>query len=119
MPYSYKFRNTKIRKDEADKLCEVLNKKDTYYIFTGDLNSTPSSYTVNNILTKTKLKNAGPGFNQKTWTTKPFNYHGFFENKLNWRIDYVFASNDVKVISSEIVKTKFSDHLPILTTIEV
>lgn len=119
MPYSYKFRNTKVRKNEAGKLCEVLNKKDANYIFTGDLNSTPNSYTVKSILTKTNLKNAGPSFDQKTWTTKPFNYHGFVENNLNWRIDYAFTSKDIKVISSEIVKTKFSDHLPILTEIEI
>jgi endonuclease/exonuclease/phosphatase family metal-dependent hydrolase len=119
MPYAYKFRNTKVRRNEADKLCGILSKKSSKYVFTGDLNSTPNSYTVNSILTKTNLKNAGPDFDQNTWTTKPFNYHGFVENSLDWRIDYVFASNDVKVINSEIVKTELSDHLPILIEIEI
>ncbi len=119
MPYAYKFRNTEVRKREADKLCKILSRHHTNYIFTGDLNSTPSSYTVNNILAKTDLKNAGPEFGQKTWTTKPFNYHGFTENNLNWRIDYSFVTKDINVVSSEIVNTDFSDHLPILTIIEV
>ncbi len=97
----------------------MLSRHPTNFIFTGDLNSIPNSFTVKSILTKTNLRNAGPDFDQKTWTTKPFNYHGFSENNLNWRIDYTFVSKDIKVVSSEIVDTDLSDHLPILTVIEV
>jgi endonuclease/exonuclease/phosphatase family metal-dependent hydrolase len=44
---------------------------------------------------------------------------GFEENELNRRLDYVFASKNFKVISSEIISTDFSDHLPILVELEI
>ena len=63
--------------------------------------------------------NLGPDYHEKTWTTKPFSYNGFSENSLNWRLDFVFGTKDIKVISSEIIKTDLSDHLPILIKIEI
>lgn len=119
LPYSYKLRNTKVRKDEADRLCSVLKNKTKNFVFCGDLNSTPRSYTVLDILKNTDLAHAGPDFDFKTWPTKPFNYHGFKVDNLTYRVDYVFVSKDVATVNSEIVKTEFSDHLPILTEIEV
>jgi endonuclease/exonuclease/phosphatase family metal-dependent hydrolase len=34
-------------------------------------------------------------------------------------LDYIFASKDIKVASSEIVNTDYSDHLPILVELEI
>ena len=48
-----------------------------------------------------------------------FDYKDFKETKLRWRLDYVFASKDIRVIRSKIIKTKFSDHLPILVEFEM
>jgi endonuclease/exonuclease/phosphatase family metal-dependent hydrolase len=117
LSYSHKFEFDEIRKSELDHLIKILETKRGDYIFTGDLNATPESPVINSI--KNILKNAGPKNNQNTWTTKPFDYHGFKETKLNWRLDYIFATNDVKIMSSEIIKTDLSDHLPILATIEI
>ena len=86
-------------------------------IFTGDLNITPNTESIK--LIEKHLKNCGPNYNESTWTTKPFDFMGFKETKLKWRVDYVFASKDVKVLNSKIIKTKYSDHLPILVEIEV
>jgi endonuclease/exonuclease/phosphatase (EEP) superfamily protein YafD len=94
----------------------LASKKDNYVV-TGDLNATPDSYLVPKI--EKLLSHAGPKYEVKTWTTKPFSYNGFDETELNWRLDYVFATSDVCVVSSEVVPTEYSDHLPIITQLSV
>lgn len=117
LSYSHKFDIDKQRKEEADVLFEIIKNKNKNYILAGDFNAVPDSYVIKKL--EKIFVNAGPDFKEKTWPTKPFNYHGFQENKLNWRIDYIFINNDVKVINSKIIKTLYSDHLPILTEIEI
>lgn len=117
LSYTHRFEIAPGKKIEADNLIKILKKKKSNYIVTGDFNALPDSYTVKGM--QKYLKPCGPKDSLKTWTTKQFSYEGFSEDKLNWRLDYVFATKDVEVISSEIIKTDFSDHLPILITIEV
>lgn len=105
------------RMDEINHLVDIIKTKKENYVFTGDLNSPPEKHAVTEI--SKYLKNAGPDLNEKTWTTKIHDKKGFYENKLNWRIDYIFATPDIKVKSAEIIKTEYSDHLPILAVIEV
>jgi endonuclease/exonuclease/phosphatase family metal-dependent hydrolase len=113
MSYTHRFINYPRKRQEADRLVKILESKKDSYIFSGDLNSRPGSYTIKSI--GRRLKHAGPKYEDKTWTTKPFSYRGFEETDLNWRLDYVFTSKDIKVISAEVVDTPYSDHLPILT----
>jgi endonuclease/exonuclease/phosphatase family metal-dependent hydrolase len=63
-------------------------------------------------------RDAGPAKDQNTWTTKPFSYGGFSANTRDWRIDYCFATPDIRVRSARIVETPYSDHLPILVDFE-
>src|SRR5207244_425566 len=111
------FQITEQKKKEVDNLIEGIKNKKQNYIMMGDLNSLPDSYTISEL--EKYFVHCGPDYKQNTWTTKPFNYQGFKEDKLRWRVDYVFATKDVKVISSEIIQTNYSDHLPILTTISI
>lgn len=113
------FETTESRKKEAINLVNFLREKDKNYVFTGDLNSVPGSFLLNELNELSNIKNAGPDYSEKTWTTKPFDMLGFVENDLNWRLDYVFTTNDIEVNSSEIVDTKFSDHLPILAHLTI
>ncbi len=115
LSYSPKFIYTPKRAVEADKLIKIIAQKQNNYILTGDLNSPPDSSIVLKI--EKDLINAGPAYDQPTWTTKPFDYHGWQEDQLRWRIDYAFTSPDVKVKSAEIPATTVSDHLPILISI--
>lgn len=117
MHYTHRLRSTSYKRQETDRLMTELNKHDKNFVFTGDLNATPHSYTVKQI-TK-HLKNAGPDFSQKTWTTKPFSYNGFKENTLNWRLDYVLVSRNLKSVESRVIRTEYSDHLPILATLKI
>lgn len=109
--YTHRFIVTEQKKTEIDKLLKELKKHKSKFVFSGDLNSRPYSYTIKRI--SKILKNSGPPLNQNTWTTKPFNYKGFYEDKLNWRLDYVFATKDIKIESSKIINAGYSDHLPI------
>ncbi|MFH2013902.1 MAG: endonuclease/exonuclease/phosphatase family protein [Patescibacteria group bacterium] len=115
LSYVHKFFISKQKKREVNILIEKIKNKKEKYVITGDLNSTPDSYTICEL--SKHLVHCGPDFKESTWTTKLFDYQGFREDKLNWRLDYVFATKDVKVVSSKILKTDTSDHLPILTTI--
>lgn len=118
MSYTHKFISTPRKEGEADKLVAALSrKKRQHMIFTGDLNATPGSPTFQKV--SSILNNAGPDDSQNTWTTKPFSYEGFEETELNWRLDYIFASAEVKVISSEVIQTEYSDHLPVMATVEI
>ena len=115
MSYTHGFKPTANKRKETNRLLEILATKKQNYVLTGDLNALPDSYTVTEI--SKVLNHAGPAFDQKTWTTKPFSYQGFNETELKWRLDYVFTSRDVEVLSTKIIKTAYSDHLPILTVI--
>lgn len=112
MSYTHGFEETPSKHEETDKLVSQIKDHDMPYIFTGDLNATSGSYTINSI--EKILNNAGPDETQKTWTTKPFSYQGFEENKLNWRLDYAFVNNKVNVKSVKVIETPYSDHLPLL-----
>ena len=55
---------------------------------------------------------------ENTWTTKPFSYNGFEATKLDYKLDYVFTSDDITVKDIRVIKTEYSDHLPILCEID-
>ncbi len=112
------FKITEQRKIEADNLINIIKNKKTNYIFGADLNAAPSSYVIREF--EQYLKNVGPEYNQKTFANQPFDYRSMFQVKgIEWRLDYVFASDDIKVNNSQIIETKYSDHLPILAEIEI
>ena len=37
-----------------------------------------------------------------TWTTKHFSYNGFTETELNWKLDYIFTTKDIKVKETKV-----------------
>lgn len=103
MSYTHQFVMTPPKESETGELMKVVVQKKTHYLIAGDFNALPNSYTINEMAKH--LKNAGPDFNQKTWTTKPFSYQGFEASTLDWRLDYVFATPDIEVKSAEILDT--------------
>lgn len=115
--FSPGFAATERKIEQARALLSVVKPDEEKFILAGDLNSTPDSKVINMI--SANLVNIGPDLREPTWTTKPFSYAGFTENKLRWRIDYIFGTKDITKLSSKVVKTNLSDHLPILTEIEI
>ena len=117
MSYTHEFKNTSEKKLETDALIRQLSTHNKRFIFCADLNAAAGSYTIDQI--KKHLKNAGPAAAYKTWTTKPFSYNGFEESELNWRLDYVFVTKDIDVLSAEVITTDLSDHLPLKVEFKV
>lgn len=117
LSYIHKFKESKSKIEEVDRLIRIFESQDKNFIFAGDLNLPPETKSIKKICSI--LDSCGPSFKENSWTTKPFSYQGFEEKNLNWRLDYVFATKDIKILSSEIISTKYSDHLPILVEIEI
>lgn len=112
LSYTDKFKETKEKDREVTKLINCI-KKDNY-ILTGDFNTNRTSKYIK-CLEKVLVNNE----TSNTWTTKPFSYNGFKETELNWKLDYIFTSKDIKVKETKVIDTKYSDHLPILMTLEL
>lgn len=117
MSFTDNFLTTKRKLDETRRLMQFIGEDKSAYVLCGDFNAEPNSDVTKSLLAK--LKNAGPDFAQNTWTTKPFSYGGFEAKTLDWRLDYIFVSNDVEVESAQIIKTDISDHLPIMAKLEI
>jgi endonuclease/exonuclease/phosphatase family metal-dependent hydrolase len=97
---SDQFMITAERKNEIDILSDILKEREDNYIFTGDLNSLPDSYTIFQI--DKILSRSGPAYDQKSK-----------KNGLNHRLDYIYNSNDINIIDSKILECPYSDHLPV------
>lgn len=117
MSYTHRFESTSRKEQEADNLVQAIQEHTGSFILAGDFNAAPDSYTIKRI--SQYLQNIGSDLSQNTWTTKPFSYQGFDETELNWRLDYIFGTKDIKVIAAEVLQTEYSDHLPVLIKIEV
>jgi endonuclease/exonuclease/phosphatase family metal-dependent hydrolase len=115
MSYVHKFAVTDAKKRETDMLVHELSKNKERFYFSGDLNALPESYVLQEV--SKVLTHVGPDVVQNTWDTKNFNYEGFVGGALHWRLDYCFATPDIAVVSSKIIPTEYSDHLPIVVTI--
>lgn len=116
MSYTHAFEPTDRKLEETDKLVDCIKDNRTRYVLTGDFNAQPNSEVIQKI--QKYITPADSGLSTKTWTTKPFDYEGFKADALEWRLDYVFATDDLSVLSSEIISTEYSDHLPILVKLE-
>jgi endonuclease/exonuclease/phosphatase family metal-dependent hydrolase len=116
MSYTDQFEATFRKSSETDRLLGAVRGHKANFILTGDLNAVPGSYTVKRL--ESRFVNASPSYDVPTWTTKPFSYRGFEESELKWRLDYIFSTEDLKVLSTDVLSTDYSDHLPILTVFD-
>ena len=90
LSYTDRFIETEEKDKEVTNLINCI-KKDSY-ILTGDFNTYRTSKYIKYL--EEKLINNDTS---NTWTTKPFSYNGFKETELNWKLDYIFTSKDIKV----------------------
>lgn len=117
LSYSKEFGMTEKRLAEAQKLYEAVQNNHERFILTGDMNSTPDSPIIKTL--EKWFVHAGPDINRPTWTTKPFSYQGFEANSRDWRLDYIFITKDINVLTDRIIDTSYSDHLPVYAEIQI
>lgn len=115
MSYTHKFEPSDRKLAEVKKLVDAIKVNTERFVLTGDFNATPDSKVVSYI--EQVLINCGPEYSENTWTTKPFSYNGFEADKLDWRLDYLFRTDDIKVTKAQAIKTEYSDHLPVLVEV--
>ncbi len=111
MSYTHAFEPSERKLQETDALVEAIKSNKKNFVLAGDFNAQPDSEVVKRI--EKHVKNLGPGYDEKTWTTKPFSYNGFEATELDYRVDYVFGSQDIQAESAKVLSTDISDHLPI------
>jgi endonuclease/exonuclease/phosphatase family metal-dependent hydrolase len=117
LSYSTAFAMTEKRLDEAEKLYDAVQGNHEKFILAGDMNIKPDSPIIKKL--EEMFIHADPNTDRPTWTTKPFSYQGFEANSRDWRLDYIFATEDINVIENKIIDTNYSDHLPILAEIQI
>ena len=117
MSYTPRFEETDKKNAESERLTEYLKGLEQPFILCGDLNAVPTSDLLQNLIQN--YKNLSPDFSEPTWTTKPFSHEGFEVDMLSYRLDYIFGSKEVEFIESNIIKTEYSDHLPILSEVKL
>ncbi|OGK24054.1 hypothetical protein A3C25_05060 [Candidatus Roizmanbacteria bacterium RIFCSPHIGHO2_02_FULL_38_11] len=117
--YFSEFKETEDKIRETDRLVEIIKKKKSKYVISGDLNVPPTSNTIRRV--EKHLSSSGPNHEEKTAFTKDADIPDYagWKTGFEWRLDYVFATKDMKIKSAKILKTEFSDHLPILVEFEV
>lgn len=117
MSYTPRFEETDKKNAESERLIEYLRGLKHPLVFCGDLNAVPTSNLIQSL--SKDYKNLSPDFIEPTWTTKPFSHEGFEVDTLSYRLDYIFGSKEFDLVESKIIKTEFSDHLPILCEVEL
>ncbi|MGM0421059.1 MAG: endonuclease/exonuclease/phosphatase family protein [Bacillota bacterium] len=108
------------RRKGAEIICDFLDKyiDASGIILTGDLNAPPDADAVKTLLECGYLKDVFKAKNKSTPT-----YHGFTEDA-KIVVDYILASQHLKIGTCEVVKDKPdgvypSDHYPIYSDIEI
>lgn len=112
MSYTHAFEPSERKLQETVTLTDAIIENNQNFILAGDFNALPDSEVIRRI--EEYVKNLGPEYSKKTWTTKPFSYNGFEADTLDYRLDYVFGSRDITVKTAKVLQTEFSDHLPIV-----
>jgi endonuclease/exonuclease/phosphatase family metal-dependent hydrolase len=104
-----------------DKI-EEISKGSGAVVLCGDFNLAPSSEPI--LLIQSKLNDAFKVSEQPPYSSVA-TYHGFtYDESPRERIDYVFVSDDVKVLrygglTDSRDRSFFSDHLPVLVTLSL
>lgn len=117
LSFAPKFESTPDRDVQIAILLEAIKDNNQNFLLSGDFNAAPGTKIVKDL--EKVLVSVGPPHDEPTFSTIPFSFLGFDVTGLDWRVDYIFATPDVKIISSRIIDTKYSDHLPILAEIEI
>lgn len=102
--------NYSLRAAQAKCLREFIKESPYEVIVCGDFNDTAGSYVYRKIARRLK----------DTFTEQGVGYVYTFRDFMNLlRIDYIFVSDGFKVHEYEVPEVKYSDHLPVLSRVQL
>ncbi len=102
------------RENAVKTITEIIDKTDTRVILMGDFNCTPDDSVLAPVyerLTDANNRELTP----HTWPANPENHR----DTTPLKIDYIFASEGIKILSADVIETHASDHKPIVCEIEM
>ena len=85
-------------------------------VLMGDFNATPESITIQRV--KTQLVDTDSK-DQPTWSVYPQGCIICNPQEIDFRLDYIFTTKDIKTHSYKVEDSKGSDHLPISVIVEL
>ena len=85
-------------------------------VLMGDFNATPESITIQRV--KTQLVDTDSK-DQPTWSVYPQGCITCNPQEIDFRLDYIFTTKDIKTHSYKVEDSKGSDHLPISVIVEL
>lgn len=104
-----------VQEEQAANLLKVLPKNNT--VLMGDFNALPKSAAIRKI--KEFLKDTGGDFNIPTWSVYPEGCGVCLPQAVQFKLDYIFTTEDLKSEAFTVGQSRGSDHLPISAIIEV
>ena len=95
------------RPKQVEEVIKDIDACPVRSVVLGDFNDNPLSYTVHRLLRgrKDAFVQAGKGFGATFRTFWPL-----------LRIDYILCPRDLRAVSYEVPKVKYSDHYPVIAT---
>ncbi len=116
LAYSHELKPFELRTKQVEKLIPPIKSQNT--ILMGDFNSMLENEEMKRI--QEVIPNADTSTEkQATWSVYPTDYKGFIVKGLEYRIDNIFVSNDIRVVNFAIESSRASDHLPISVLVEI
>lgn len=103
-----------VQDEQVDNLIKLLPQKQA--IVMGDFNATPDSSVINKM--RKILTDSDPN-SAPTWSVYPEGCVICNPSDINIRLDYIFITPDIKILSSKVELSRASDHLPISAIIKV
>jgi endonuclease/exonuclease/phosphatase family metal-dependent hydrolase len=100
---------------QVENLLKFLPPKNT--VVMGDFNSLPESSVIKKM--NESLQNTEIDSDTPTWSVYREGCTCFVEDKIVYKLDYIFTSKDMKASSFKVYDSKASDHLPISAIIEI
>lgn len=96
------------RMEQLEYILQLISEERFDYVLMGDMNTKITKLTA---LTKT-LVDSAEGSDYENQST-------FVEKDISERIDYIFASENLKPVHYEVIQTEASDHYPVICEIKV
>jgi endonuclease/exonuclease/phosphatase family metal-dependent hydrolase len=103
-----------VQSEQVSDLLALLPQERT--IVAGDFNATPGSDIIGAMTQR--LYNTDPS-NAPTWSVYPEGCPECDPRAVDTRLDYIFASKDLKTSDPRVGMSKASDHLPVIVTVEL